>query len=71
MHLSKSNTLHEKKVLAKLGREVKYLNIIKGIYDKAMTSITLWGKKSIFIKIKNKIGFSLYSFNIVLEVLGQ
>lgn len=34
-----------KEKLANLGREVTYLNIIRGIYNKAMTNITLNGEK--------------------------
>jgi hypothetical protein len=33
------------KVLRKLGKERKYLNIIKGIYDKLTASIILNGEK--------------------------
>jgi hypothetical protein len=63
------------KPLRKLGIEGKYLNIIKGIYDKLTASIILNGEKMkpFLLKSGMRQGCPLSSllFNIVLEFLAR
>ena len=62
------------KALQKAGIEGTYLNIIKAIYDKPTSSITLNGEKLKAFPLKSGIGqgcpLSPLLFNIVLEVLA-
>jgi hypothetical protein len=63
------------KALRKLGIEGKYLNIIKGIYDKPTASIILNGEKlkPFHLKSGTRQGCPLSPllFNIVLEFLAR
>jgi retron-type reverse transcriptase len=63
------------KVLRKLGVEGKYLNIIKGMYDKPTGNIILNGEKlkSFPLKSRKRQGYplSLLLFNTVLEFPGK
>jgi hypothetical protein len=61
------------KALMKLGIKGMYLNIIKAMYDKPITNITLNGEKLKPFPLKSGkqqgCPFSPFLFNIVLEFL--
>jgi hypothetical protein len=63
------------KALRKLGTEGMYLNIVKTIYDKAITNIILNGEKLRPFPLKSGMRqgcpLSLIIFNIVLEFLAR
>jgi hypothetical protein len=63
------------KPLRKLGIEGKYLNIVKAIYDKPITNITLNGEKlkpfSLKSGMRQVCPLSPLLFNIVLEFLAR
>ena len=57
----------------KVGKEGTYLNIIKAIYDKPISNLTLKRRKAESLPTKSGTGrecpLSPFLFNIVLEVL--
>jgi hypothetical protein len=63
------------KAIRKLGKEGKYLNIVKAIYDKPTANIILNGERLKLFPLKSgmKQGcpLSLLLFNIVLEFLTR
>lgn len=63
------------KTLNKLGAEVTYLNIIKGMYDKPTTNIIINGEKLKAVPLGSWIRhggpFSPFLFSIVLKVLAR
>ena len=62
------------KTLRKMGKEVTYLNLVKGIYDKPIANIILNGEKVKAFPLrsgtKQRCPISLLLFNIVLEALA-
>ena len=62
------------KTLRKMGTEVTYLNLVKGIYDKPIANIILNGEKVKAFPLrsgtKQRCPISPLLFNIVLEALA-
>ena len=72
--IKKKKRKKKKKTFQKVGIEKTYLNIIKAIYDKPTTNISLNGKKLKAFPLKSGKGQECPLsplFNIVLEVLAQ
>lgn len=46
VHLTKFNTIYDKKTLQKIGTDSLYFNLIKAIYDKPMANIVLNEQKT-------------------------